>query len=70
VALYLNDYRDLQTSEASGTFFEAAPLPAHLVQTFRYDNLMHRERHRSEPPAAAPPGIRGNIREPGKRSCS
>jgi iron complex outermembrane receptor protein len=45
VAAYFNDWNKLQTSEFSGSFFEATPPPAHEVQTLLFDNLMHGESH-------------------------
>ena len=44
-AAYYNDYDNLQTTEPSISFFEAEPLPAHLVQSVMYQNLMHGETH-------------------------
>jgi iron complex outermembrane receptor protein len=45
VAAYLNDWDNLQTTEPSSSFFEPSPLPAHLVQTVMYENLMYGEAH-------------------------
>ena len=41
LALYYNDYDHLQTTEPGALFFEAAPLPAHLVEPLTNENLMH-----------------------------
>jgi iron complex outermembrane recepter protein len=43
LAAYYNDYNNLQTTEPSGSFFEATPMPAHEVETITYGNLMHGE---------------------------
>jgi iron complex outermembrane receptor protein len=45
VAAYFNDWNKLQTTELSGSFFEATPLPAHEVQTLMSENLMLGETH-------------------------
>jgi iron complex outermembrane recepter protein len=45
LAAYLNDYDNLQTTEPSGSFFEAAPAPPHEVESVTYGNLMHGESH-------------------------
>jgi iron complex outermembrane receptor protein len=44
-AAYYNDYDHLQTTEPSTPFFEATPLPAHLVLPEVKGNLMHGETH-------------------------
>jgi iron complex outermembrane receptor protein len=41
LALYYNDYDHLQTAEPGTPFFEADPLPPHLVEPLRNANLMH-----------------------------
>jgi iron complex outermembrane recepter protein len=41
LALYYNDYDHLQTAEPGTPFFEAGPLPPHLVEPLRNANLMH-----------------------------
>jgi iron complex outermembrane recepter protein len=41
LAWYLNDYDHLQTTEPGTVFFEATPLPAHLVEPLNNGNLMH-----------------------------
>ena len=45
LALYYNDYDNLQTIEPSGSFFENSPAPPHEVETQTYQNLMHGETH-------------------------
>jgi iron complex outermembrane receptor protein len=45
IAAYFNDWKHVQTTEPSTTFFEATPLPAHEVQTLMYENLIHGETH-------------------------
>jgi iron complex outermembrane receptor protein len=45
LAAYLNHYDNLQTTEPSGSFFEAAPAAPHEVETLTYGNLMHGESH-------------------------
>jgi iron complex outermembrane recepter protein len=45
LATYYNDYDNLQTTEPSGSFFEATPAPPHEVETLTYGNLMHGESH-------------------------
>lgn len=45
VAVYYNDWDNLQTTEPSTSFFEATPPPAHQVQTLIYKNLMYGEGH-------------------------
>jgi iron complex outermembrane recepter protein len=45
VAAYYNQYDDVQTTEPSTPFFEATPLPAHIVQPFSYQNAMNGETH-------------------------
>ena len=45
LALYYNDYDNLQTTEPLPPFFEPTPLPAHEVQPFIYENLMYGETH-------------------------
>jgi iron complex outermembrane recepter protein len=45
LAVYFDDWHNLQTTEPSGTFLELAPLPAHQVQIVKYENLMHGENH-------------------------
>jgi iron complex outermembrane recepter protein len=45
LAAYCNDYDNLQTTEPSGSFFEATPAPPHEVETLTYGNLMHGESH-------------------------
>jgi iron complex outermembrane receptor protein len=45
VAVYMDDWDNLQTTEPSVSFFEPTPPPAHLVQTVMYENLMHGETH-------------------------
>ena len=45
IAAYYDDYDNLQTTEPSISFFEPTPLPAHLVQSVMYQNLMHGETH-------------------------
>jgi iron complex outermembrane receptor protein len=45
VALYINDWKHLQTTEPSVSFFEPTPLPAHEVQVLTYENLMYGESH-------------------------
>jgi iron complex outermembrane receptor protein len=42
---YFDDWANVQTTEPSGSFFEAVPVPAHEVQTLTYENLMHGESH-------------------------
>jgi len=41
LALYFNDYDHLQTTEPGALFFEATPIPAHLVEPLNNENLMH-----------------------------
>jgi iron complex outermembrane receptor protein len=41
VAFYFNDYDHLQTTEPGAFFFEATPLPAHLVEPLTNENLLH-----------------------------
>jgi iron complex outermembrane recepter protein len=41
LALYYNDYDHLQTAEPGTPFFEAEPLPPHLVDPLSNANLMH-----------------------------
>jgi len=48
LATYYNDYDDLQTTEPGTPFEELNPPPAHLVQPFTYENLMHGETHGAE----------------------
>ena len=48
LAAYYNDYDNQQTSEPSAPFFEATPLPAHLVLPSTYQNLSHGETHGME----------------------
>ena len=45
IAVYYNDYDNLQTIEPSGSFFENSPAPPHEVQTLTYQNLMYGETH-------------------------
>ncbi len=45
LAAYYNDYDNLQTTEPSGSFSEAAPAPLHEVETLTYENLMYGESH-------------------------
>lgn len=42
---YYNDYDNLQTTEPSGSFIEAAPAPPLEVETLTYGNLMYGESH-------------------------
>ena len=45
LAAYFNNYDDLQTTEPGVPFPESTPPPPHIVQPFRYENLMHGETH-------------------------
>jgi len=45
LAAYYNDYDHLQTTEPSTPFFEATPLPPHIVLPLMYQNLMQGETH-------------------------
>ncbi len=45
IAAYYNDYDDLQTTEPGTPFFEATPLPPHLVLPELKENLMYGETH-------------------------
>jgi iron complex outermembrane recepter protein len=45
ISLYYNDYDSLETAEPGPPFFEATPLPPHLVIPLEYENLMHGEAH-------------------------
>ena len=45
VAAYYNAYDDVETTEPGTPFFEATPLPAHIVQPFSYQNMMNGETH-------------------------
>jgi iron complex outermembrane recepter protein len=45
LAAYYNDYDHQQTTEPAAPFFEAAPVPPHLVLPLTYQNLMHGEEH-------------------------
>jgi iron complex outermembrane receptor protein len=45
IAAYYNDYDNLQTTEPSTPFFEATPLPPHLVLPLLKENLLYGETH-------------------------
>lgn len=45
ISLYYNNYGSLETAEPGPPFFEATPLPPHLVIPLEYENLMHGEAH-------------------------
>lgn len=45
LAAYFNDYDHLQTTEPLNSFLEAAPPPAHIVDTSTFENFMNGETH-------------------------
>jgi iron complex outermembrane receptor protein len=45
LAAYYNDYSNQESTEPSTPFFEATPVPAHLVLPSTYENLIYGETH-------------------------